>query len=123
MGIQYEQDSTFMSIKEFVKKELSLRSSIGLSSETRLVEDLRVDGDDALELIEKFAERYQVDLSGFDSRQYFEEEGMHWLTVPALLLRLIIWPFRHYLFQQTASLSPLTLGMLTEIAQRKRWVV
>jgi acyl carrier protein len=46
-----------------------------ISSSTRLLDDLGIDGDDAAELLEAFAAKFDVDLSGFDFQSFFHSEA------------------------------------------------
>ncbi len=46
-----------------------------ISLETRLAEDLGIDGDDALEFFENFSQEFQVDLSNFQFDKYFGYEA------------------------------------------------
>ena len=48
----------------------------GVTLNSALVEDLGVDGDDGVDFIVQFADRFQVDLSGFNASDYFDSEGL-----------------------------------------------
>jgi len=50
-----------------------------ISLETRLNHDLSIDGDDADELLESYAEVFSVDMTGFQWSKYFRDEP-HWLN-------------------------------------------
>lgn len=52
-----------------------------LTSETRLLEDLGIDGDDAVEFFEAFQEKFQVDLSDLNLGKYFNDEGLDILGI------------------------------------------
>jgi len=59
---------------EFVKKETFTNDEpIGL--ETRLEEDLGVYGDDAVEFMLKYSEKYKVDVTHFMAADYFSPES------------------------------------------------
>jgi len=55
----------------FISELLSAKS---LSLETRIGEDLGVDGDDAVELLEEYSKRFSVDISNFSFDDYFGPE-------------------------------------------------
>ena len=81
--------------------------------ETRLAEDLGVDGDDADELLDAYARRFGVDLAAFEFSRYFGEE-------PNLMA------FAHWVRDlwrgDARPTRPLTIAMLAAAAERGRWV-
>ncbi|GAB5536960.1 MAG: hypothetical protein Rubg2KO_32090 [Rubricoccaceae bacterium] len=63
---------------------------------TRLSEDLGVDGDDADELMDAFAEQFGVDLTDFRHNEHFGDEGcLQFSTVllllPSVLVFTVLW--------------------------------
>jgi len=59
-----------------------------LKKSTRIERDLKITGDDAVEFIMAFNERFDVDISEFMMDEYFEAEGMsHMLPIIDFLLR------------------------------------
>jgi len=55
-----------------------IRDRVGgrdVALDKRLLEDLGIDGADASELLEEFAERFHVDMSGFRPADYFGPEA------------------------------------------------
>lgn len=70
-------------VKAFVAMQASFNFE-DLSLQTRLSEDLGVDGDDAVEFLEKFSEEFNVDLSSFPYNRHFTSEGLSllWLLAP-----------------------------------------
>ena len=74
----------------------------------RFVEDLRIDGDDAIEILLDVSKKYSMDVSGFDSTRYFRSE-------PTLLSLL---PFLPSQKKRTEPKQPLTVGELIEAARR-----
>lgn len=48
----------------------------GITPETRLVADLRIAGLDGKEFIERYAQEFDVDITGFDWVEYFGAEGL-----------------------------------------------
>ena len=68
-------DLTFeQQVKELVAKETEVRIE-RLTLETDLLKDLGVDGNDALELLEKYWEVFHVDLLQFKFSKHFGPEG------------------------------------------------
>lgn len=59
---------------EFVVRETSANRS-RLSLDTRLREDIGIDGADAVDFFEHFASTFGVDLSGFDISRHFGPEA------------------------------------------------
>jgi acyl carrier protein len=45
--------------------------------ELRISEDLKIDGDDALDLISEYSRRFKVDISSFEYHNYFSKEGFN----------------------------------------------
>ena len=80
-----------------------------ISSESRIYEDLKVDGDDAIELIFEFAKHFEVDMEGFEPKKYFAPEGID--LIGALL----------GLFKKNKKLEPLKVSHLVDAANKKRW--
>lgn len=56
-----------------IGKSWWLRSEI--STKTRLFEDLKIDGDDAVDFFLAFEKEFKVYISGFNMRKYFNAEG------------------------------------------------
>jgi acyl carrier protein len=88
----------------FIAQKVGVRQE-QVNPETRIAEDLGVDGDDAEELMDEFAESFNVDLSAFRFEEHFGGEGIP-LTIStagcALLLltassvaaiSISIWPW------------------------------
>jgi acyl carrier protein len=46
-----------------------------LNGDTRLQSDLGIYGEDAIEFIERFSEKFNIDISGFNVDKYFRREG------------------------------------------------
>ena len=93
---------------------LSRRS--GLAKEhvklgTRLVEDLKLDGDDAVDALLEISKVCSMDVSGFDSSLYFRSE-------PTLLslFRFLPWQKKRAMPKQT-----ITVGELVNAARRGTW--
>ncbi len=72
---------------EFISSEVGINRKKLLPS-TKLREDIGLDADDAFELLQKFSERYDVDMSNFNFSTYFSKEGTELLFALLFLLRI-----------------------------------
>lgn len=64
----------FEEIKSFLSQEIGTNKF--MERNTRLYEDLRIDGDDAFELMQKYKSVFKVDMTHFDYNLYFAPEGI-----------------------------------------------
>jgi len=87
---------TFEDIKEFVDDEVGNPGDV-FTENTLIEDDLGITGEDAWDLIKKFAVKFGVDISQFKPEKYFYPE-------PSLLASF------------TKKVEPLTLGDLTNAA-------
>ena len=87
-----------------------------LTAATSVNEDLGVDGDDGVEFMQTFSERFRVDLTSFPYGRYFGPEAC---ATPLSMLRALI---RRSTTGRWTDLAPLSLGELAEAAERRRWV-
>ena len=87
-------------------------SEKNLSLDTRIGQDLGVDGDDAIELLEEYSRRFSVDLSEFQYNDYFGPEAA--LNPFYLIYHLFIW-----LTKNRTILKPLYIRDLVEGAKKK----
>jgi acyl carrier protein len=94
-----------------------------ITLETRLVEDLGMDGDDGHELLETFANEFGVDMSRMASLNYFSDEGAG-LPIPSLvpLLSCISSRFRGYVRNAARGRRELTVRNLVASARAQRWI-
>ena len=79
-----------------------------VTPESQLVEDLKLDGDDAVDALLEIFKECSMDVSVFDSTRYFRSE-------PTLLSLL---PFLPSQKKRTEPRQPLTVGELIEAARR-----
>jgi len=100
----------FDEIRAFVNQHIG-NTNIELDRETRLYEDLKIDADDAFELLDAFRTKFIVDMSGFDFNEYFAPEGID-----------LIGAFLSFFKKNKASLKDLTLGDLEQAAKAGRWI-
>ncbi|GAB3499419.1 hypothetical protein GCM10027341_22690 [Spirosoma knui] len=100
MQIVETQYTTLKAIRhaviEFIQTECLVRN---VSASTTIEAKLRVTGDDALELLETFEERFQTDLTGLNFCDYFVPEGDYLSTLLGQYLIVypvlyLIYPFR-----------------------------
>ena len=99
-------------VKSFVAQQTAYRID-KISMSTLLHKDLGVDGDDAVELLENFSEKFQVDLSAFELDRYFRGEVSFdpFVWFAAMLSRTAV-----------CDLEPLTVQDLVNSAKAKRWL-
>ena len=100
---------SFDEVAEFVREQ---RGHAHVTPATRLVEDTGADGDDMFELMQRYSERFGVDLITY--RWYFHhgEEGS--------------WSLGGLFFEppyKRVPHIPITVGMLHEFAEQKRWSI
>ncbi|MDR4504843.1 MAG: DUF1493 family protein [Candidatus Scalindua sp.] len=67
-----KEANVFEEIKKLVHKE-RWKYKQELTRNTRLLDDLRIDGDDADDFFHAFKEHFKVDLSSLDLRKYFNK--------------------------------------------------
>jgi len=95
-----------------------------LTPDSTLYADLCVDGADGWELIEKFGQKFQVDLSGFRGDQHFGPEGLPIYAPIAWLWFLVSLPFRkRRSAEDEAGLKPIRISDLILAAKNGRWTL
>lgn len=95
------QIDAFAKVRDLIVAETGVRAHV-ITKDARLVEDLRIDGDDLAELMEVFFDRMQVDQRGFDADTYIPEEGLR-------------------LFGKKRQTRPLTVAMLMQSVWKGDW--
>ncbi len=70
MGVQ----NIFENLKKFINKE-TLVDKIKITRMTNIERDLGITGDDAWDFLEKYGNKFKVDISNFDFNKSFQEEG------------------------------------------------
>ncbi|GKS85740.1 DUF1493 family protein [Acidovorax sp. SUPP1855] len=103
-------------IEDFVREESGIFPDKKINPSTTIEDDLHITGDDAVEFMEKFFDRFNVDYQEFNFQRYFNGEGFN----PFKLLLLPFPSFRRK-FQKEAEKVPLTLGMLAKAVELKKW--
>jgi len=87
-----------------------------------LFRDLGVDGDDAYEILETYAEQLHVSMEGFNFLDYFGCEGVNPLTpIAERALRLISPDFRHRWEEAIAREREITIEHLALCAEAGLW--
>lgn len=106
-------DSTWNEVESFVRTKVGVSRRSTLTPATRLEDDLDLTGDDAAGFMASFFADFGVDAGDFDFNRYFVTEGS------GLLLML----FTALSTKRRAGLRrvPLTVGMLVDAAERRRW--
>jgi acyl carrier protein len=104
-------------IVAFVARQTAVRAD-RIRPETTLFGDLRIDGDDGVELLEAFSQRFGVDMSACDFRRYFGPEGVTLLT-PFVWLGYL---FKSGSPESRAGLWPISIAHLVRVAELHRWV-
>lgn len=108
-------DRIWQDLEAFAREELGcpIFGRLELKPESRVEEDLRLTGLDAVEFIDKWAEKFDIEApDGFPYSRYFGPDSLDVVrTVAGLFSR----KFRE------APLVPITLGMLADAMRRGQW--
>lgn len=110
-----KNDNVFEEIKKLVYKE-RWKYKQELTRNTRLLDDLRIDGDDADDFFHAFKERFKVDLSSLDLRKYFNPEGFDPIGLSVLISKI-----RGKKFPKISE-KPITLGDLEIAVKMGKWI-
>jgi hypothetical protein len=102
-------EETVQRVLALVSKHRGAEQSKSASLASTLRDDLRMDGDDAIEFFEEFAAEFDVDLSAFVFDKYFGPEGGF---LPAELLSLA---------RKRTPKEPITIARLVAAAEAGRW--
>ena len=95
-------------VKRILASDFRIKTD-SLTEHTRIVEDLKLDGDDGIEFIDSFHNEYPFESSGFNYANYFGSEG--------LSLGILNW----IRGRKTPQRRPLTIGMLIDAAVNGKW--
>ena len=93
-------------IRRLVAEEMRIDPE-KIKPDSRLGRDLGIDGDDASELIERFAEVFEVDMTNFEFHMYFGSES---------------WAYSIYLLFKRNKTGEITISHLEEVAKNKKWI-
>ena len=110
------REDMFKSVESFVL-EFRPASKGPLSADTGLLDDLGMDGDDAVEFMEAFSKEFDVDMSEFEFNRHFGPEGFSPLALFYFLYCLLGRIFR----KDVSGLISITLRDLVLAAEAKKW--
>ncbi|MBN3856335.1 DUF1493 family protein [Paraburkholderia sp. Ac-20340] len=108
-------DQTWEALEAFAREELGrpLFGRLEIKPESRIEEDLRLTGVDAVEFIDKWAEKFNIHApNGFPYDRYFGADSLD-------IIRAVAGIFSRKF--RDAPLVPITLGMLAEAMRRGEW--
>lgn len=102
-------DKIYEDLLNFVKAEIGpiWWKKISLNRETRLLEDLRINGDDAVDFFLKFEKKFKLNLNDLDLSLYFDSEGFDLIGIS----KLIRWTN----LEKKTQRFPLTIGDLEKL--------
>ncbi|SBS37716.1 hypothetical protein MSP8887_03590 [Marinomonas spartinae] len=82
-----------------------------VSRETRLYQDIRIDGDDVESFLYKYSELFDVDMSRFEFDCYFNSEGFDSIAIIKSI----------FCFGRRPKLDDITVEMLERYAVSHKW--
>ena len=98
-------------VKQFVADSLHIPIS-NLTPETRLLHDLGIDGDDAIEFLSQYCKEFDVDLSTMNFDSYFGPEAG---------FNPIYYLFNKLFCKKKLKKTSLTINNLVRAAEKKEW--
>ncbi|MBP0617073.1 DUF1493 family protein [Jiella mangrovi] len=107
MPLMLPRDETLAKVVDFVKETTCV--AFDVSAETRMFEDCGLDGSEALQFMEEYAETFSVKRGDFEFSRYFGSESFQ-------PLQILASPFR-----TSIKRSPLTVAMLAICADKGVW--
>ena len=116
------QQSHFDRVRGLVSGQTGVPAS-EITLETRLFEDLGMDGDDGHELLEAFADEFGVDMSRMALFNYFDDEPPFSASSSLIPVVAFFSPqFRAYLHHVARGRRTITVRNLVASAQARRWI-
>lgn len=106
-------DITWERLEAWVRKENDTSSKKILTRDTRLYEDLHIDGDDAVDFMQHFFDEFSIDYGDYSFDHYFIAEGFS----PLELFLLLVSKKKRASYDR----PPVTLRMLHQAALDGRW--
>lgn len=103
-------------VMDFVAKEVPVNRT-KISPSTTLFGDLGIDGDDALEFLQAYAEHFGVNIEGLKFTDHFGPEGFEMLRFLWIIIQTIKWNDPH----TAAGKVPITIEDLIRAASTKKW--
>jgi acyl carrier protein len=100
----------FLEIRQFVAQQTGIKAE-KVYLESRFEEDLRISGDDLVELLDAFFIRFEVAVGDFKYEQYISNEGLSLLGGVA----------DHLLRRKPNLVTSIDVSMLVSAAQAGQW--
>ncbi|KWU29080.1 DUF1493 family protein [Burkholderia cenocepacia] len=104
---------TWDEFEDFVRKEAGVSPKKNLTKDHAVEGDLDITGDDAVEFMERFFDKFPVQVGDFEFNRYFSEEGFSLIEVA----RMAFSRKRREKYDKV----PLTLGMLYQAILDGEW--
>ena len=106
----------FLMLAGFKEKEIS-----SFSGEMQLYNDLKWDGDDALDYLLVLESKFSIDLSKLELKKYFHSEGELLEPFPIKWAKWIM--LRYFgIGEPPRKLRPLTFDMIEQVLEAKEWI-
>ncbi|CAE6760898.1 DUF1493 family protein [Paraburkholderia aspalathi] len=108
------KDEVWKKLEAFAREELGkpIFGQLRIEPDSKLEDELGLTGTDAVEFIDKWAERFGVAADGFPYGRYFGPEGLDLIGAVASLFSKR---------DRKTAAQPLTLGMLADAMRAGRW--
>jgi acyl carrier protein len=111
VGTAKDDQQLFLEIRKFIAEQTGIKQErVNLNS--RLEQDLRISGDDLIELIDAIFKQFEIAIGDFDYAQYVGAEGLS--LFGGLADRLLGRPVQ--------SSKPLLVSMFVSAAKARLWV-
>jgi len=113
------EEKVFDKIVQFLNVQIgeSWWSKKPLSVETKLSEDLRIDGADAIDFFTAFEKHFNIDMTSLDLRKFFNNEGFDPIGLSWIIMKL-----GGKTNPPKESYRPITLGHLEEVIKQGKWI-
>ena len=105
------RDEVLAKVRALLAKKCRCDSGL-ITEDTRLLQDLELDGDDAEEFIDTFSREFGVDMSSFCFEEYFGPEVSCRSMLSVLTMGIIV---------RNGEKQPLTVGHLVNAVTNCRW--
>ncbi|MEE8455384.1 MAG: DUF1493 family protein [Limibaculum sp.] len=116
------QQSHFDRVRGLVSGHSGVPAS-EITMETRLVEDLGMDGDTGHELLEAFEDEFGVEMSRMAPFNYFDDEPpLYWFSAIIPFLAFLSPMFRRYVKRATRGRRAVTVRNLVASARAGTWI-
>lgn len=109
-------------IEHFIRQESGVSKRKTLTPDTCIVENLKIDGEDGVELVEKYGATFNVNLDSFNYHNYFYGDYFDPLGLSSLILYIKRKIYKESPPTIPKHKKPLTLKMLYNSAIEGRWL-